>query len=430
MTTATSHALPACASSAACPWSAACSSFAANRLAFQQRVADAGITRTRIAWRTLYVITDHELAHEVLVERDDAFIKGPGLAVVAKPLLGDGLLTSEKDAHRRARKLLAPAFTPKRMVGYAEVMAACAARHLAAVRPGAMIDLAEAMMTTTLDIVGRTLFDADLTGDAGAIGDALTEAMEYVLATVLSPIPLGWPTPGRRRGLAAVARLDEVVLRLIGERRAAGGDRGDVLSIVLAARDDDGVGLSDRHVRDEIMTLMLAGHETTANLLAWTWSILATQPEVAARLHAELDAVLGRPSADLRRSAAAPGDPGDPRGDAAPLPAGPHHRPPGRPRRHHRRRRHRRRQHRHDLGPRDAAPRRVLGRPADLPPRPLPRRRSQGAPPRLPAVRRRAAGVHRQPLRAHRGPAHPRHLGPALHLAPGPAGAHRARGPS
>jgi cytochrome P450 len=267
--------------------------FRRDRLAFQQRVADAGITRTRIAWRTLYVITDHELAHEVLVERDDAFIKGPGLAVVAKPLLGDGLLTSEKDAHRRARKLLAPAFTPKRMVGYAEVMAACAARHLAAVRPGAMIDLAEAMMTTTLDIVGRTLFDADLTGDAGAIGDALTAAMEYVLATVLSPIPLGWPTPGRRRGLAAVARLDEVVLRLIGERRAAGGDRGDVLSIVLAARDDDGVGLSDRHVRDEIMTLMLAGHETTANLLAWTWSILATQPEVAARLHAELDAVLG-----------------------------------------------------------------------------------------------------------------------------------------
>ncbi|MEZ4403913.1 MAG: cytochrome P450 [Kofleriaceae bacterium] len=267
--------------------------FRRDRLGFQMRVADAGITQTRIAWRTVFVVTDHELAHQVLVEHDDAFIKGPGLAVVAKPLLGDGLLTAEKDFHRRSRKLLAPAFTPKRMTGYAAVMAACATAHADQLRPGGLIDIAERMMGTTLDIVGRTLFDADLGGDARVIGDALTEAMEYVLGAVLSPIPLGWPTPRRKRGLAAVAQLDEVVLRVIGQRRAAGGDRGDVLSILLEARDDDGVGLSDRHIRDEIMTLMLAGHETTANLLAWAWYVLGTEPAVAARLHGELDEVLG-----------------------------------------------------------------------------------------------------------------------------------------
>lgn len=267
--------------------------FRRDRLGFQMRVADSGITRTRIAWRTVYIVTDHELAHEVLVEKDDAFIKGPGLAVVAKPLLGEGLLTAEKDFHRRSRKLLAPAFTPRRMTGYGAVMAERAVAHAAQVRPGQMIDIAERMMATTLDIVGRTLFDADLAGDARAVGDALTEAMEYVLASVLSAVPLGWPTPRRKRGMAAIAQLDEIVLRIIAERRAAGGDRGDVLSTILAARDDDGTGFTDRHVRDEIMTLMLAGHETTANLLAWVWYALATEPAAQARLDAELAEVLG-----------------------------------------------------------------------------------------------------------------------------------------
>jgi cytochrome P450 len=151
------------------------------------------------------------------------------------------------------------------------------------------------MMATTLDIVGRTLFDADLAGEARAVGDALTAAMQYVSRAVLSPVPPSWPIPRTKRGLAAVAALDEIVLRIIAERRTRGGDRGDVLSILLDARDEEG-GLSDRQLRDEIMTLLLAGHETTANLLAWTWYALATEPAVRARLDAELDDVLaGRP---------------------------------------------------------------------------------------------------------------------------------------
>lgn len=269
--------------------------FRRDRLAFQFRVADHGVTRARVGWRTVYVIADHEVAHQVLVEHEDAFIKGPGLSVIAKPLLGDGLLTAEKDLHRRSRKLLAPAFTPRRMAGYGAVMAARAAHHVDKLRPATMLDLAEEMMATTLDIVGRTLFDVDLTGDARAVGDALTAAMQYVARAVLSPVPPTWPIPRVKRGQAAIAALDEIVLRIIADRRAKGGDRGDVLSILLDARDEAG-GLSDRQLRDEIMTLMLAGHETTANLLAWTFYALSTHPEVDRRLHAELTEVLaGRP---------------------------------------------------------------------------------------------------------------------------------------
>lgn len=266
--------------------------FRRDRLGFQFRVADHGVTKVKLGWRAIYVVTDHEVAHQILVEHDDAFIKGPGLSVVAKPLLGEGLLTSEKDFHRRSRKLLAPAFTPRRMAGYGAVMAERALAHVERVRPATMIDIAEAMMATTLDIVGRTLFDADLAGEARAVGDALTAAMEYVTKSVLSIIPPTWPIPRTKRGLAAVAALDEIVLRIIADRRTKGGDRGDVLSILLDARDDEG-GFSDRQLRDEIMTLMLAGHETTANLLAWTWYALAGAPEVQAQLDAELDGVLG-----------------------------------------------------------------------------------------------------------------------------------------
>jgi len=270
--------------------------FRRDRLGFQFRVAEHGLIKVKLGWRSLYVITDHELAHEVLVEQADAFNKGPGLAVVAKPLLGEGLLTAEKEFHRRSRKLLAPAFTPKRMAGYGAVMAERAAAHAARLRPAHMVDLAEVMNATTLDIVGRTLFDADLAGEARAVGDALTVAMEFVTRAVLSPVPPSWPLPRTRRGLAAIATLDQIVLRIIADRRAAAGDdRGDVLSILLDARDDEG-GFSDRQLRDEIMTLMLAGHETTANLLAWTFYALATNPDARAQLSTELDEVLaGRP---------------------------------------------------------------------------------------------------------------------------------------
>ena len=274
--------------------------FRRDRLGLQLRaVLSADITRLRMFWRTVWCIGNHELAQQVLVTDEDSFIKGPALSEVARPLLGNGLLTAEKEQHRRQRKLMAPAFTPKRIAGYGQIMAARAAAAADGLRPHAMIDIASAMMTTTLDIVGRTLFDVDLLGDARGVAEALTDAMEYMVTAGMWLVPTSLPLPRNKRIQRSVGRLDDTVLRVIAERRAArqssADDRGDVLSILLEARDDEGA-LTDRQMRDEIMVLMLAGHETTANLLAWTWYLLAIHPEVRSKLEAELDAVLeGRP---------------------------------------------------------------------------------------------------------------------------------------
>jgi cytochrome P450 len=154
----------------------------------------------------------------------------------------------------------------------------------------------------TLAIAGRTLFDADVRGDARVVGDALTDAMRSMLDGLSSPlqVPYTWPIPRHHRMRRAVARLDQVVYRIIDERRGDPRDRGDVLSMLLAAKDDDGRGMTDAQIRDEVMTLLLAGHETTANLLSWTFDALARHPDVRAKVEAEVDQVLAdrAPTAD------------------------------------------------------------------------------------------------------------------------------------
>ena len=245
--------------------------------------------------RRLVVISSPSLANEVLVTKQSSFVKAPGLAIFLKPVLGEGLLTSERAVHERQRRLLAPAFAPKRIAAYAETMSARTERFVSNLRDGQELDVADAMMRLTFEIVGKTLFDAEVIGDADAVGEALTTAMEVAMGQLgsLVPMPPMIPTPMNLRYRRAVGRLDEVVYRIIRERRAEGRDRGDVLSILTSAKDEDGTAMSDRQVRDEAMTLFLAGHETTANALSWTFYLLARHPEVRARMEAELDA-LGR----------------------------------------------------------------------------------------------------------------------------------------
>ena len=209
-------------------------------------------------------------AHAVLVEQQDKFIKSRGLRVIGRPLLGRGLLSSEHDFHKRQRKLMAPAFAAKRIAGYAGAMAACTESAQAGF--GERVDLSEEMMKLTLAIVGKTLFGADVLGEAGEIGEALTVALRY-LPDELSRVPLPYavPTPAHLRMRRAVKRLDATVYRMIDERRGTREDRGDVLSMLLLAQDeDDGSVMTPVQVRDEVMTLFLACHETTANALAWT----------------------------------------------------------------------------------------------------------------------------------------------------------------
>ena len=244
-----------------------------------------------------FLVSRPEWINDVLVTHQRNFTKSIGLQA-AKRVLGEGLLTSEGEFHLRQRRLVQPAFHRKRIASYAEAMVECAVRTRAAWQDGATIDVGHEMTQLTLAIVGRTLFDADVGGAAHEIGAALDELMEmFPLATLpgykyLERLPL----PPMQRASAANATLDALIYGMIAERRASGDDRGDLLSMLLLAQDEQGSGgMTDEQVRDEALTLFLAGHETTANLLIWTFYLLSQHGDVRAQLEREIDgALVGR----------------------------------------------------------------------------------------------------------------------------------------
>jgi cytochrome P450 len=249
----------------------------------------------RMGFFSILMASSGKMAHEILVEKADAFVKSRGLSVFARPLLGDGLLTSEHDVHKRQRRMMAPVFAHKRIASYGDVMVEKTLASAARLEDGREIDLADEMMRLTLEIVGKALFDAELAGDASAVGEALTFSMRQMMDGMvrLVPTPPVVPTPGNLRLRHAVKRLDEIVYGMIRERRASGVDHGDMLGMLLATRDaDDGTGLTDREVRDQAMTILLAGHETTANALAWTFYLLGQNPEIRQKVEHEVDTVL------------------------------------------------------------------------------------------------------------------------------------------
>jgi cytochrome P450 len=238
---------------------------------------------------------------EVLVARNRDFIKSRGIRLL-RALLGDGLFVSEGDFWLRQRRLMQPAFHRQRVAAYGETMATYAARRTADWRDGDVLDIHHEMMAVTRDIVAKTLFDADVSDEARAIGDASEVVMEHFgkrLGSLRAFLPVWLPTPANLRLHRAIRRLDAVVYRMIADRRGRPEDRGDLLSLLLQAQDaDDGSRMTDRQVRDEVMTLFLAGHETTAVALSWTFYLLAQHPEEDARLGNEVRAALGgRPPA-------------------------------------------------------------------------------------------------------------------------------------
>jgi cytochrome P450 len=243
----------------------------------------------------LVLLNHPQLVKDVLVTHQRNFRKGRGLER-ARRLLGDGLLTSEGDTHLRQRRLIQPAFHKERIASYGSAMTEYADRVQGRWRDGASLNIAEEMMHLTLGVVGRTLFNADVEAQARHVGDALTSVLASFWTTML-PFPdllERLPIPMMRRARAARAQLDAIIYGLIAERRRTPGDRGDLLSMLLMAQDEEqgGRGMSDTQVRDEAMTIFLAGHETTANALSWTWYLLANAPDVEARLHDEVDSVL------------------------------------------------------------------------------------------------------------------------------------------
>jgi cytochrome P450 len=234
------------------------------------------------------VLLNHpDLVHELLVTQNRFFHKSRVLQR-SKVIFGEGLLTSEDPLHLRQRRLVQPAFHRERIARYAQVMVERAARTSERWRDGAEVDIHHEMMRLTLEVVAKTLFDAEVEGEADEIGAALTELVDLFphLMNPFAPILQKLPIPSTLRFRRAVERLDRTIYGIIGRRRASGEDRGDLLSMLLLAQDDegDGGGMTDLQVRDEAMTLFLAGHETTANALAFTWYLTAQHPEAAARL--------------------------------------------------------------------------------------------------------------------------------------------------
>lgn len=233
---------------------------------------------------------------DVLVTHHDNFLKGRVLQRM-KRLLGNGLLTSENDLHRRQRRLVQPAFHQERLVGYSEIMTDSAERLQAERwRTGEVIDIFQEMMRLTLVIVGKTLFGAETQSVAEEVAGSVRtlNALFNLLRMPYSEWIEKLPLPKIRRFDAARDRLDSILYAIIVERRKEKIDRRDLLSMLLAAQDSegDGGGMSDRQLRDEVLTIFLAGHETTANALTWTWYLLSQNEEVEARLHDELDRVL------------------------------------------------------------------------------------------------------------------------------------------
>jgi cytochrome P450 len=294
---------------------------------------DAGdLVRLQAPGAELGLVTSPDALHDLLVARAKSFEKSPILKTSLEPLAGTGLFTSDGELWRRQRRLMAPLFQHDRLGEYADTMRACAERVVAGFRDGETRDLFKDTTRIAMAVAGKTLFDADTFDDADAIGAAITDGLEWVNEATVSLLMIlqlrvkaaldeaGPAAPERLRRLAAslsarltkpillpgersrkleraIALLDDRVARMIAERRAAGLTRPDLLTHLLAARDeDDGERMTDKQVRDEVVTLFVAGHETTATALAWALHLLAGDEGARRRLRAEVDALGGAPA--------------------------------------------------------------------------------------------------------------------------------------
>jgi cytochrome P450 len=243
----------------------------------------------------IFIVNDPLLVDELLIGQYKDCIKDLGTRQLI-PLVGHGLLTSEGDAWRRNRKLASPPLQPKRIASYAQTMVHCAERELAAFRDDEVRDIHVDMMRITLDIVARTLLGSEARAESERIGEIMEAVIAYMdkqLNTWQGMVPLWVPTLARHRFARAVAELDTIVHRIIKRARAQGPDAEHLLARLANARDDQGETMTDTQLRDEAVTMLLAGHETTAIALSYLVYLLSENPAVAARLREEIDTQLG-----------------------------------------------------------------------------------------------------------------------------------------
>jgi cytochrome P450 len=273
--------------------------FRGDRLSFLVRTARAygPVARFLIRNRSVFLVTGPAGIKRVLQDNADNYGRKTRSVEALKETLGNGLLTTTGPSWWRNRRLAQPSFHKQRLAGFAAIMASSSAdfvdRLLRAGAAGASFDIVPELSRLTLRILGRCLFGRDLTDEADAVGGAVQVVLHHAIdkLAALFPLPGAIPTPRNLRFRAALRALDRVVMSLIADRRRDGADRGDLLSMLLAARDEEtGDGLSDQQLRDEVMTLLLAGHETTAMALSWTFYLLSLHPGARRTLEKEVDA--------------------------------------------------------------------------------------------------------------------------------------------
>ncbi|MFN6963936.1 MAG: cytochrome P450 [Pyrinomonadaceae bacterium] len=266
-------------------------SFRGDPTGFLTRLSRLGdVAAFRMGPQRAFLVNHPDLIRDLLVVNAHKFKKGRALQR-ARSLLGDGLLTAEGEFHLRQRRMIQPAFHKTRIAEYARTMVDYAERMSGSWSDGDVRDIDHEMMHLTLQIVGKTLFGAEVGDEADEVGRAMTTlvSMFNFLLLPFSEWLEKLPLPQSRRYRHARDTLNSVIYGIIDERRRSGEDKGDLLSMLLLAQDeDDGRGMSDEQVRDEALTLFLAGHETTANALTWTWYLLSENPEVEAKLHEEM----------------------------------------------------------------------------------------------------------------------------------------------
>ena len=258
------------------------------------------IARFNFGPQQIYLVSHPEWIEDVLVTSAKKFQKGVALQR-AKRILGEGLLTSEGQTHLKQRRTMQPLFHRQQVQRFADAMIKHGLRWRDSIAAGSTIDVTDNMAALALAIVGETLFSSDVQGDADEVRDALTAAVQSFDIAFLPGLEFfeKLPLPVFTRVRKSRERLDRVILRVIEARRAApptDGGHGDLVSMLLAARDPENPsapGMSDQQIRDEAMTIFLAGHETTANAMAWTWYLLAKSPEVELKLHDEIARVIG-----------------------------------------------------------------------------------------------------------------------------------------
>jgi cytochrome P450 len=259
----------------------------------------------RFMGKLIVFVNDPEWINEILINQAGSFVKERTLRRM-KILLGEGLITSDDPIHMRQRRIAAPAFHRQRIAGYAGQMVANAVTLRDSWSDGEELDISAAMMRLSLQIIARTLFDQEVTPEVLSVADEVNTIMglyNFLVAFPKLESVLHWPIPGVMQFRRSRARLDAIVQRMIADRRALTRNelerRNDLMSMLIAAQDEDASRMTDEQVRDEAMTIFLAGYETVANSLAWTWYLLSQNPGARERMVREVDEVLGGRAATL-----------------------------------------------------------------------------------------------------------------------------------